>query len=434
MNLETVKALGRAYALGLAYSHGLAHRGMAADEARWITVHPGGKGPKANGKGNKKGRKALIDSETGEVLGGMGGKFNGRHISSAHKGGDPMSRENLKISRMKAQKSQAAQTQKAQPSKPSKPANTSQASKPSNEVSKLSDAEINNQMADLAGRLYHPKTTDQEREQYYSLQKEFNRRRDEKSKNLTATSAPKTQANNIIKMKAQELKAKAQAQAQAKAEPKPQTKEPESKQSFEDVFKRGVTKVERPEGMEEKAKAFAERQKKKRDFRIGRALSAQAAANAKFDRIHESYGRRPLGQPMFSGREVARYEKQMQAAVNAQNRADKLANALSSRPTNAILKKDPEAVYKLQDKVDELTAIHTKMKAVNNEYKKAKTEAEQNAVLKKYGITPEMVSMYKDQGRTSEKYPVFPEFALSNAYQNLSRYKKRLNKLKPKEG
>ena len=99
MNLETVKALGRAYALGLAYSHGLAHRGMAADEARWITVHPGGKGPKANGKGNKKGRKALIDSETGEVLGGMGGKFNGRHISSAHKGGDPMSRENLKISR-----------------------------------------------------------------------------------------------------------------------------------------------------------------------------------------------------------------------------------------------------------------------------------------------------------------------------------------------
>lgn len=37
-------------------------------------VHP-------NGKENK-GRPALLDSETGEVLGGMGGKFNGKHISA----------------------------------------------------------------------------------------------------------------------------------------------------------------------------------------------------------------------------------------------------------------------------------------------------------------------------------------------------------------
>ena len=431
MNLETVKALGRAYALGLAYSHGLAHKGLAADEARWITVHPGGKGPKANGKGNKKGRKALIDSETGEVLGGMGGKFNGRHISSAHKGGDPMSRENLKISRIKSQKAQAAQAQKAQSSKPSKPANTSQTSKPSNEVSKLSDAEITKRMTELGSSIYLPKSTEQEREEYYSLQKEFNRRRDEKSKNLTATSAPKTQANNILKMKAQELKAKAQAQAQANAEPKAQTKEPESKQSFEDVFKQGVTKVERPEGMEEQAKAFAERQKAKRDYRIGRALSAQAAANARFDRIHETYGRMPLGQPMFSGRELARYEKQMQSAVNAQNRADKIANSLSSRPTNAILKKDPEAVYKVQDKVNELTAVHKNMLAVNKDYKKAKTDQERAAVLKKYGLTPEMVAEHKD--RTSEKYPVFPMWLIENSRQNLGYYKKRLEKLQPKD-
>lgn len=51
---------------------------MAMDDAKWITVHP-------NGRENK-GRPALIDGETGKILGGMGGKFNGRHISEA-KGG-----------------------------------------------------------------------------------------------------------------------------------------------------------------------------------------------------------------------------------------------------------------------------------------------------------------------------------------------------------
>lgn len=61
-------------------------RGAAMDGAKWITVHP-------NGDGGK-GRPALIDGETGRVLGGMGGKFNGRHISearSAGKGGAPAS-------------------------------------------------------------------------------------------------------------------------------------------------------------------------------------------------------------------------------------------------------------------------------------------------------------------------------------------------------
>lgn len=59
---------------------------LALDAAQWITVHPNGKG--INAKGDKiKGRPCLIDSETGEILGGAGGKFTGRHISAmAQKG------------------------------------------------------------------------------------------------------------------------------------------------------------------------------------------------------------------------------------------------------------------------------------------------------------------------------------------------------------
>ena len=57
----------------------------AMDADQWITVHPGGKGPKANGKGDKKGTPVLIDNTTGEVKGGMGGKFNGQRIGEIRK-------------------------------------------------------------------------------------------------------------------------------------------------------------------------------------------------------------------------------------------------------------------------------------------------------------------------------------------------------------
>lgn len=82
MDREYAYKLGQAFKLGMIYARGKAHRKIVTDskltkdKAEWITVHP-------NGKENK-GRPALIDSTTGQVLGGMGGKFNGQHISIAN--------------------------------------------------------------------------------------------------------------------------------------------------------------------------------------------------------------------------------------------------------------------------------------------------------------------------------------------------------------
>lgn len=80
--------LGRAFRLGLAFAFGkrFCAQGVASDEARWITVHPNGRGTTSSGD-KAKGQPVLIDGETGEVLGGMGGRFNGRHISSVPKRG-----------------------------------------------------------------------------------------------------------------------------------------------------------------------------------------------------------------------------------------------------------------------------------------------------------------------------------------------------------
>lgn len=80
MDKEQAYKIGLAFKLGMIYAKGKAHAKLtndsklALDDPKWITVHP-------NGKENK-GRPALLDSETGEVLGGMGGKFNGKHISA----------------------------------------------------------------------------------------------------------------------------------------------------------------------------------------------------------------------------------------------------------------------------------------------------------------------------------------------------------------
>ena len=67
------RRLGNAFRLGVIYATGIT---AAMDEAKWITVQP-------NGKGEGKGRPALIDSESGVVLGGMGGKFTGKKITEA---------------------------------------------------------------------------------------------------------------------------------------------------------------------------------------------------------------------------------------------------------------------------------------------------------------------------------------------------------------
>lgn len=83
MDAEKARKIGRAFRLGMAWGKGVS---MAQDDAQWITVHPNGKGVNANGDPIK-GRPVLIDSDTGEILGGAGGKFTGRHISAMPKGG-----------------------------------------------------------------------------------------------------------------------------------------------------------------------------------------------------------------------------------------------------------------------------------------------------------------------------------------------------------
>ena len=77
-------SLAKAFRQGMAFSKGQKHKVIAEDEAKWITVHPNGSGKNKAGK-DIKGRHILIDGESGKILGGMGGKFTGKPISSLSK-------------------------------------------------------------------------------------------------------------------------------------------------------------------------------------------------------------------------------------------------------------------------------------------------------------------------------------------------------------
>ena len=74
---------------------------LALDAAKWITVHPNGKGPNLSTGENIKGRRMLIDGETGTVLGGAGGKFNGKKISNLHDGKKPTAAEKKEAAKIK---------------------------------------------------------------------------------------------------------------------------------------------------------------------------------------------------------------------------------------------------------------------------------------------------------------------------------------------
>ena len=98
--------MGVAFSLGRRFAN---RQTLAQDEAKWITVKP-------NGEENK-GSHVLIDNETGEVLGGMGGKFTGKHISAVPKRGkEEQPGAQAKIDRAHSNKNKDADSQKA-PSK-----------------------------------------------------------------------------------------------------------------------------------------------------------------------------------------------------------------------------------------------------------------------------------------------------------------------------
>ena len=78
MKPQQAYALGKAFKLGLSFGR---CNNLAQDSEKWITIGT----KKSDGDKTSGGKHVLIDGETGKILGGLGGKFNGRKINQIHK-------------------------------------------------------------------------------------------------------------------------------------------------------------------------------------------------------------------------------------------------------------------------------------------------------------------------------------------------------------
>ena len=82
------------------------HRGIACDDAKWITYHPKGKG--ANGE--NKGCKCLIDETTGQIIKGGPPNSAGKNIRQAFKDLKEQRKQAKEQSSSNAAQSNAVQT------------------------------------------------------------------------------------------------------------------------------------------------------------------------------------------------------------------------------------------------------------------------------------------------------------------------------------
>ena len=109
MNNMNAQKLGTAFRLGMAFARGLRYRKDIAQDDKWITVKP-------NGAENK-GRPVLIESTTGQILGGMGGRFNGQSVKQL---GESRRRRQARVSRREALRTKRNESQKLDLSLPEK--------------------------------------------------------------------------------------------------------------------------------------------------------------------------------------------------------------------------------------------------------------------------------------------------------------------------
>lgn len=365
------RKLGMAFRAGLAFSLGrrfTVQNRLAQDEAKWITVHPNGKGMTKDGD-KAKGQPVLIDGETGEVLGGMGGKFTGKHISAVPKRG----KEEQHGAQVKIDRSHAI-----------------------NHVQKL--------IKDRTDRIDQAGST---KEKLKATQREI-----EKLKELSERLGNSWRYGESEKESGQKRIDQVIEHLQ---------------KNYLDVFQKQLD-----EEHQQRVEAYKQRIQNKRDYYQSKADQYEKSAAEKYEHAHKVAERMPLGQPIVN-EAVARGYRQINKAYNSafremdkrdyyQEKADNYGTS------NAISGDDPEAIQKLEAKVEKLKRQQEFMKKANAVIRKGKTNEERMNGLIGIGCSEKTAKeLLKPDfmGRIG-----YPAYSLSNNLANIKSAEKRITALK----
>lgn len=349
MDKQTAHRIGMAFRMGLAFCKGREY--LTGDADKWITVKPNGE--------EHTGRPVKIDSETGEIKAGMGGKFNGQKISEAR--------------------------------------------------------------SSFSG----PRITQEQRNQKRNEQ-HISRLLKERTDRIDRATTPKDKLK-AAQHEIEQLDKVAESFKQnawrygtdglAKAQQKIQSLKDSIQKEYVDKLQREID-----EAHQQRVEAYKQKIQGKRDYYQSKADQYAQSASEKYARAREMGERMPLGQPIVNEATARAYRQINRGYESAFKEMDKRdyyqEKAQSYGTSGAISGDDPEAIQKLQARVEKLKKDHEIMKKANAVIRKGKTDEERMNGLLDLGISEESAKdILKPDflGRTG-----YPDYHLRN---NLAKIK-----------
>lgn len=415
----TKRQLATAFRAGMSYALG---RAVAMDEAKWITVHPNGK--------DAKGRPALIESETGEVLGGMGGKFNGKHISAApNKGRNEEHGAQAKIDRAHAQKKKAkpvdalnAFTQYGSMHQDWRVKNGSGlmafVKRANNDPNALK--EVLREFQSITGR---PLNTVNPGIAWAVLQ-------------LAKEGKLKDESGNFIKPKTQQVTAEADPARATSVNPNTSSAMAEEKDQAKST-KTEVPAERSPDNpdLAKKSAAYEAKIQAKRERYQELAEKKEAEAERLHGEFRKGMEAIPFGQPILLGHHSEQRDRNYRAKVNrkldksveASKTAEYYRSKAKSVGTGGIMSDDPAAVTKLQEKLDRLVSDHESMKQANAICRKKISDEQKMKMLLDLGFSEKRAKNALEPDYMGRQG--FPSYMLSGNNAEIKRLRDRIDSL-----
>ncbi len=181
---------------------------------------------------------------------------------------------------------------------------------------------------------------------------------------------------------------------------------------------------------ETKMNHYEQKQEAKRARLQERAESLRNASNQHFQRSSDILAPIPMGQPILVGhhsegrhrRDLDRAHNQMRKSVEADKRAAEMEERAAAVGTGGISSDDPDAITKLNEKIEKAEQTQTFMKAANKALRKKDDDA-----LRALGLTDAQITKLKEPdfaGRVG-----FADYQLTNNNANIKRMKQRVAQL-----
>ena len=181
--------------------------------------------------------------------------------------------------------------------------------------------------------------------------------------------------------------------------------------------------------------AYEEKMEARKEYYEKKAAAARAESSARWDESSKMASRIPFGQPILVGHHSERADrayrdrifKTGEKAYEAEKKADYYEEKAEAIGRGGISADDPDAIKKLESKLEKLKAKQERMKAANKALRLKDTE-EGNARLREIGYNIGHISELRKLNFAG--HIGFSQYTLSNNNANISNVKKRIENLK----